>query len=219
MGEDILQRWIVELLRPLLQRWLDERGQLALVGADQFIYFKQFDAHERVSPDVYVLPGVHPETHIPSWKTWETNIVPSFALEVVSKDWRKDYDGVPEKYARLGTTELVIFDPYFSERSNGVRWQRRLRNAAGELPVVERTDATSIDSFVLGCALRVTGSGHKQRIRLAVAKDSTILFPTAEEAERQAKEVERQAKEVERQAKEAALIRIAELEAELAKLR
>jgi hypothetical protein len=53
VGEDILQRWIVELLRPLLQRWFDERGQLALVGADQFIYFKQFDAHERVSPDVY----------------------------------------------------------------------------------------------------------------------------------------------------------------------
>ncbi|HEY2409983.1 MAG TPA: Uma2 family endonuclease, partial [Polyangiaceae bacterium] len=56
MGEDILHRWIVELLRPLVARWLESRGIQALVGADQFIYFKQHDPHQRISPDVYVLP-------------------------------------------------------------------------------------------------------------------------------------------------------------------
>lgn len=38
MGESLLQRWILELLRPLLQDWLLSRGKRALVGADQFIY-------------------------------------------------------------------------------------------------------------------------------------------------------------------------------------
>jgi hypothetical protein len=52
--------------------------------------------------------------------------------------------------------------------------------------------------------------GTRQRVRLVESKDSLVLFPTAEEAERQAKEVERQAKE-------AALARVAELEARLAK--
>jgi hypothetical protein len=50
------------------------------------------------------------------------------------------------------------------------------------------------------------------------SKESLVLFPTAEEAERQAKEVEREAKEVEREAKEVALARVAELEALVAKL-
>jgi len=50
VGEDILQRWIIELLRPLLQRWLDDRHVVAFVGADQFVYWKQHDPHKRVGP-------------------------------------------------------------------------------------------------------------------------------------------------------------------------
>jgi hypothetical protein len=224
VGEDIVQRWIVEMLRPLVQRWFDARGELAFVGADQFIYFEQYDAHRRVSPDVYVLPGVAPDTAARSWKTWETGVVPSFALEVVSTNWEKDYFDVPQDHGALGTRELVVFDPSYDERRDGVRWQRYLRNEAGRLALVDRTDAVAIDSVVLGCSLRVVGMGSRQRLRLAEAKDSLVLFPTAEEAERQAKETERQAKEAERQAKEterqakeAALARIAELEARLRK--
>ncbi len=224
VGEDIVQRWIVELLRPLIERWFSERGEQAFVGADQFIYFRQFDPHQRVSPDIYVLPGVAPDRHVPSWKVWETGVVPSFALEVVSKDWEKDYCEAPLAHEVLGTRELVIFDPRFEERRDGVRWQRYLRTAEGRIELVDRTDGRSIESSVLGCWLRAVGIGHDVRLRLAAAKDTADLFPTGEEAERRAKEAERrakeaerQAKEAERQAKEAALLRIAELEARLAK--
>jgi hypothetical protein len=34
VGEDMLQRWIIELLRPLLQEWLTSRGVQAFVGAE-----------------------------------------------------------------------------------------------------------------------------------------------------------------------------------------
>lgn len=39
MGEGLLQRLIMELLRPMLARFLAESGKVACVGADQFIYY------------------------------------------------------------------------------------------------------------------------------------------------------------------------------------
>jgi hypothetical protein len=38
-GEDLLHRLIAELLRPLVQRWVRTQGQVARVGANQFIYW------------------------------------------------------------------------------------------------------------------------------------------------------------------------------------
>src|SRR6185437_6855223 len=99
LGEDTLQTFILELLRPLVERWLQLKGKPAFVGADQFIYYEQFNPRKVVAPDVYVLPGVRPGRRIRSWKTWETGIVPSFALEVVASiDAEKDYREAPERY-------------------------------------------------------------------------------------------------------------------------
>ncbi len=116
-GEDLLQRWIVELLRPLLQRWLDECGRKALVGADQLIYYQEGKPRKVVDPDVYVLPDVAPNTRIRTWKTWETGFPPSFALEVVPSPLDKDYYQVPKQYKQAGVDELIMFDPSWQERS------------------------------------------------------------------------------------------------------
>jgi hypothetical protein len=215
VGEELLQRLIVELLRPLIARWLAERGIVALVGADQFIYYRQHDPLRRYAPDVYVLPDVQPETAVSAWKTWATGIVPSFALEVVSTDWRKDYEEAPARCAEIGVAELVVFDPWFADRpgGEGARWQAWRAGA----PRASRSDEDRIRSKVLDCWLRSVGVGQGTRLRLATGSGGETLFPSAEEAERQAKEAERQAKEAERQAKEVALARIAELEAELRK--
>ncbi|HEY4160355.1 MAG TPA: Uma2 family endonuclease [Polyangiaceae bacterium] len=234
VGEDLLQRWIVELLRPLLARWFDAQGIVALVGADQFIYYQQHNPIERVAPDVYVLPGVAPNTRVRSWKTWETSIVPSFALEIVSLNWGKDYLTSPARYGAMGVPEVIVFDPAPTgpERT---RWQvfRRVR---GELRKVESSDADRVRSRALGCYLRAVGAEDTLRLRLATGPRGAVLFPTEDEAERAAKEAERAAKEAERaakeaeraakeaeraataherSAKEAALARVAELEAEL----
>src|SRR5262245_12844801 len=95
MGEGELQRLITELLRPLIARFLAERGVVAHAGADQFVYWRKGRPTSRVAPDVYVLPGVPQSQVITSWKTWETGIVPSFVLEIVSNDVQKDYDDNP----------------------------------------------------------------------------------------------------------------------------
>lgn len=205
VGEDILQRWIMELLRPLCERWLASRKVLALVGADQFIYYRQHAPTVRVSPDIYVLPGVRPGTRVPSWKTWETGIVPSFAFEIVSKDWEKDYAESPGRYADLGVSELVIFDPAPERHPDGVVWQVFRRVGDRPLRQIEVSQGDRVRSKVLGCFLRVVGSDDSMRVRLAPGPRGDALFPTAEEAERAAAEAARTEKEAALAEKEVAL--------------
>jgi hypothetical protein len=204
VGEDILQRWIVELLRPLLQWWLTNRGVEALVGADQFIYWRQHDPRARVAPDIYVLPGVEPQTRVRTWKVWQDRVVPSFALEVVSQDWEKDYGEAVERYAALGVPELLMFDPGWDEHPDGMRWQVLRRVGRRGLVRVEATRGDRVRSKALACWLRAVGSGQEVRVRIATGKHGDDIVPTAEEAERAAKE--------------AALARISELEARLQRL-
>ena len=203
VGEDILQRWIIELLRPLLQRWLEHRNVEAFVGADQFVYWKQYDPHQRLAPDLYVLPGVSPTTHVRSWKTWETGISPSFSLEVVSRDWQKDYSETPPLHNAAGVAELMVFDPSWEDHPCGVRWQVFRRVGRRGLARVEATDRDRVRSNALQVWLRAMGEGGSTRIRIATGPRGDDIVPTAEEAERAAKE--------------AALARVAELEAKLAR--
>ena len=219
VGEDMLQRWIMELLRPLLQWWLTSRGITAFVGADQFIYWRQHDPHARLAPDVYVLPGVDPRTRVRTWKLWLDRVVPSFALEVASQDWEKDYYEIPARYDELGVKELVVFDPGFDDHTDGVRWQVFRRVGRRGLVRVEATRADRVRSKVLACWLRAAGAGRDVRVRLGIGPQGDELVPTVEEFERAAKEQERAAKEQERAAKDAALARVRELEGELRHLR
>jgi hypothetical protein len=238
VGQDTLQMLILELLRPLVERWLSSRGKPTFVGADQFIYYKRFHPEKVVGPDIYVLPGVRPGRRIKSWKTWKTGIVPSFALEVItSDDAEKDYREAPIRYAELGVSELLVFDADFEKSDERVRWQRWRRLAKRGFVRVESTNADRIRSRVLGCHLRVVGEGEEARLRIGAGPSGHVLFPTEAEAERSAKEealtaknealagreAERAAKEeaiaaveAERAAKEEALREVARLEALLA---
>jgi Putative restriction endonuclease len=155
---------------------------LAHVGSNTFIYYKQFDSSKRIAPDIYVLPGIAPEQISRSWKLWEIQAPPSFALEVVSLDVDKDYAVAPAIHDEIGTKELVIFDP---ERRGPERqlWHSFQRHASGELRLVVRSNADRIASPLLGCHLRVVGKGDAQRLRLGTGARGDVLFPTpAEEA-------------------------------------
>jgi hypothetical protein len=204
VGQDTLQMFILELLRPLVERWYASLGKPTFVGADQFIYYERFHPKKVVGPDLYVLPGVPPGKRIKSWKVWKTGIVPSFALEVVASDEpEKDYVDVIDRYDELGIDELVLFDPDHARSDDRVRWQRYRRLKTRGFVQVESTNGDRIRSRVLGCFLRVVGTGDAARLRLGTGPTGDDLVPTEAEAERAAKE--------------AALQRVAELEALLAK--
>ena len=196
VGEHEIQRLIAELLRPLIDRFLVERRRPAHVGADQFIYWKEGNPTRRLAPDVYVLPGVDRTAVIPSWKTWQTGIVPSFALEIAGNDIEKDYEHGPAEYADLGVSELVVFDPHATPTSKTrLRWQVfRLVGKRG-LVRVDVSQGDRVKSKVLKAWLRAVDTESGARIRIAEGENGETLFPTEAEAERRAKEAAEAAKE------------------------
>ena len=184
LGEESLQRFVAELLRPLIAAYLHERGLLAFTGADQFVYYKRGDAFSRVAPDVFVLPGVRPGRRIKSWKVWETGIAPSLAIEIVSDDVDKDYLDGPPKYDSVGVQELIVFDPDYEQSPERVLFQVFRRLPRRGLTRVEATNADRVRSKVLGCHLRTVGVGEDLRLRLSTGPTGDELFPTPEEAAR-----------------------------------
>ncbi len=220
MGEDALQRFIAELIRPLIAAWLASQGRRLFVGADQFFYLVEGDPTQRIAPDVYVLPKVDPDCAPSCWKRWEIPEGPSFAVEIVSGDFHKDYDDAPVDYARLGTKELVIFDPRVTPRSRKrVRWQVYRRVGKRGFRLVEKSNEDRIYARELGCFLRVVGTRAAMRLRLATGERGDTIVPTPEE--RLSAELEGQRAELEGQRAELEGQR-AELEgqrAEIARLR
>lgn len=206
MGEGSLQRFISELFRALAERWLRGLGHPTFVGADQFIYWKQFDPKRSLAPDVFVLPGVEPGIKIDSWKIWERGITPSFALEIVSQDeYLKDYRDGPPSYDEIGVQELIIFDPeHQKDPAERLRFQVFRRLPKRGMVRVEATNEACVRSRVLGCHVRAVGADlNTLRLRLATGPKGDTLFPTAEEAELAAREGERAAQDVARAAQDA----------------
>jgi hypothetical protein len=185
------------------------------VGADQYFYWKQFDPHESVAPDVYVLPGAPLDAQVGAWLVWKTGHVPSFALEVVSDDVRKDYLRSPPRYDRLGVKELVVFDPEWESSRDRFRFQvfRRVKDRG--LVRVEATNADRVRSRVLGAFLCAVGEGGNVRLRIGSGHNGETLFPT--DAER-AKHAETALAQVEAARAQAEAAR-AQAEAELDRLR
>jgi Uma2 family endonuclease len=229
MGEDTIQRFITELLRPLLARYLAAQGIQAFVGADQFIYWEKGNPRATVAPDVYVMPGLPQNVAPRCWQVWQTGVPPSFALEVMrKKDGGKDLEESPRRYEALGVKEVVIFDPYVNVASGRMRFRVHRRDAQGKLVLVEVTNADRVRSEVLGCFLRAVGKRTRAtlRLRIGLGPEGDELFPTEAEAqrarareERKARLAERKTLEAERKAREAVEAENAKLRAEIEQLR
>lgn len=209
MGESTLHLLIRHLLLAQVRRWMTMEGKPDFVGSDQFFYWKQHHPNVCVAPDLYILPGVGPSPDIGCWKLWEAGRAPTLAVEIVSRDYEKDYVLSPRRYEDLGVRELVIFDPDHHDSTDRVRFQvfRRLKGRG--LTRVENTNGDRVRSRVLGCFLRVVGEGAEQRVRVATGPTGDDLLPTDDERIAQA--------DVERAALVQAEAEIARLRAELAK--
>ena len=181
VGETHLHLLIRLGLFTLVRRLLDERGERAFVGSDQFLYWVPGNPQRCVSPDLYVFPGVDPATPARSWKLWEHDGPPSLVLEVVSDDVDKDYVAGPMRYAEIGVEELVIYDPEPERGRDRVRWQV-YRRRDGELVLEEEGGGDRVRSEALGCWLRVIpDDAGRPLLRIGLGAAGDELFPTAEE--------------------------------------
>lgn len=219
MGESSEQGEIIRLLLSCLSEWAREQGwSRRYCGSNQFFAWIEREPLVRVSPDVYVIDDP-PAPPLPRmWQTWlPDHRPPRFAVEVVSEDWKKDYDENPLKYAQLGVRELVIFDPDALQlKSPGERVPMQLYRR-GEDGAFVRIDAGSgpVYSEELAAYLVVRKEGTVARLRLARDSAGSELVPAVEEA-RQAAE---RARWEEAAARAKAEARVRELEEGLRKLR
>jgi Uma2 family endonuclease len=202
MGEGLGHRKTAELLRILLDLFLAHQRKVACVGANQFIYWVQGDPKKTVAPDVYVLPGVPADTDIDCWKVWETGIVPSVVVEVVSRSVKKDYVDAIERYRELGVLEVIVFDGKATKSSpRRVRWQIFRRIKGQGLVRVEVSNEDRVQSRQLGCWLRMVGKGSSLCLRVGLGPKGDELLPTEAEAEAKARaQVEAKAREAEAEA-------------------
>jgi Uma2 family endonuclease len=234
MGEGVDQGEIIRIVLSSLGELATQQGwQNVFLAGDNFFAWVREHPLVRVSPDVYLLDDPPPLPRPKMWQTWlPGHRPPRWALEIVSEEWKKDYNDAPLKYGQLGTKELVIFDP-----EAAVGGARRAPRAP--LTVYRRDDDGAfirvyagpgpVRSDELGAYLVVARDGAAARLRIARDPAGEQLVPTAEEAKQaaeqakqaaeQAKQVAEQAKQAAEQAKQAAEDRVLLLEAELAKLR
>jgi Uma2 family endonuclease len=205
MPESALHLRLRTALFLILERRL--RGR-AYVGSDQFVYWDPTDPKACLAPDAFVrLAG--PNELLPSYKTW-LHGAPEVGVEIVSKTDSRDRERELrlERYRHCGIGEVVSFDPEAPAQPLRL-WDL----VEGDL--VERDPSTpdGLRCVALGAYWHLKHDDTLGlTLRVADGPDGTGLWPTAEEAEIAA----RVASEADRQA---SARRIAELEAELRRLK
>jgi len=193
-GEEPESRWHMELRAGLFQMLQAAFGENAVIGSGQFMYWEPANPRACVAPDVMVRLG-EPDAQFESWKVWERG-APQLAIELVSKgdpmglSWTEKL----ERYRHVGIVELVRFD-----RDDEQAPLRLWDNVDGDL--VERDPAapgfTRCD-VLDGYWIAARDAKRGPWLRLARDEQGSELFLTL--AER-------------------AAARVAELEAELARLK
>jgi Uma2 family endonuclease len=93
----------------ILRQYLQDR--IALVLADQFVYYKENFPQFRFAPDVAVVLGVAAGER-DNYKIWEEGHVPTVIFEMTSKSTQKE-DKKQKKaiYESIGVQEYWLFDP------------------------------------------------------------------------------------------------------------
>jgi len=200
----------------LLEAWIAWAGRNAYVARNLACRWLEHAPLTGVDPDLCLLepppPGVDRLGSLCTWKAG--HVVPRLCVEVVSENHPyKDYALVQDRYASLGTRELVVFDPLLvgpPSLGGPVPFQVWRRDDAGAFARVHFGDGPAY-SAELGAWL------HPRDLLLDVADDreGRARWLMNEERERSEKERERGEKERERAARIAAERRIAELEGKL----
>jgi len=200
-----------------IDEFLRDRDDVYVSG-NLLIYYQQGEPTKSFAPDCFVVFGI-PKIRRRSYKIWEeSGHVPAMIIEFTSNSTKADDSGSKKGlYAFLGVKEYYLFDPtgdYLPEPLMGYALHEgsyQLRQAAGD---------GSLVSPLLG--LRLKPEGELLRLYDVTTGVALPLYGEAVEiARRQAEraEAERARAEAERARAEAAEQRVAELLAELARLR
>jgi len=204
---DVHRDEMVDLIEALKDRFRTEAE--VYVSGNLLLYYNPKDLNQSVAPDVFVVFGV-PKHQRRYYRLWKEKKAPDVVVEVTSRGTRsQDMEFKRELYEELGVTEYVLYDPTgesLSPRLQGYRLRE------GEyMPVVAA--GGRLWSPVLQLEWRLEGD----HLRLYDPATGTYLLSPREQAEaRRAAEARAQA---EAEARAQAEAQVADLKAELARLR
>jgi Uma2 family endonuclease len=212
----------LELLKALLVAWLVRTGRDAYVYRDLALRVRPDRPQVGFDPDLMLVDPAPPERgNLESLLFWRPeHHPPALVVEVVSPNHpHKDYAETPEKCAVAGVAELVVFDPLLAGPRTGAGphlLQQWLRQLDGSF-VRGHAGAGPARSPLLGAWWQP----DRECRRLTISDDTEGVrgWLTGEQVARADLEGARADLDAERAEKEAALRRIAELEAELARTR
>lgn len=197
MGQTKRHWKLCSLLYAILEH---EAGAKHTVGADQFVYFDRADLGRCIAPDVFIRLGIHFDD-FDTWKIWEKGGPPDACFEILSvsdKPSKVPLEIKLASYAAMGTREVFMFDFDAAEGTRLRAWDGIGGDLVERVVEGERTPFLSLDCDVVIVANPIKEVPWGLRL-----ERGGVLLPTQAEA---ALEGER-----------AALDRVAELEAALAK--
>jgi Uma2 family endonuclease len=197
-----------EHLKLMLLAWaLRSERELAVARNLAIRWLEEFP-RTGIDPDVCVLEPPPPDFEdLGSVCTWrEGHQAPRLCFEIVSASHpHKDYHAIQDRYAAMGTRELVVFDPLLvgpASLGGPAALQLWRRDPVG---VFERVHFGNqpVFSEVLDAWVRADGR------RLAISDDraGARRWPTGEEAERRRADDERRRADLGRERADAALAR------------
>jgi Uma2 family endonuclease len=117
-GQPMAETWIhvraIMWLHQALEDFFRDRPDV-FVASDIFWYWEEGNPAACVSPDVMVVPGVHPRDPRDrrSFFSWEEGgAVPAAVFEMASEStWQNDLEDKFDRYEELGVREYFLFDP------------------------------------------------------------------------------------------------------------
>jgi Uma2 family endonuclease len=197
MPESTLQDQVLDLLKLVLLAWVQRTARSALVARNFACRWDPEDARVGVDPDLAIIEPTPPGAdNLASLRIWEPgHAPPRVGVEVVSmSSGEKDYLDAPARYARLGTSELWVFDPtQEGPDTTGGPFVLQVWRRAGTTMSRVYAGPGPARSEELGAWLVVTDEG--MRLRVADDPGGARLWLT--EAEEQTLRAEEQAREIE----------------------
>ena len=184
----------------------------ALVASDLALLFERDNPRAVLSPDLMVVLGAG-RHHRLSYKLWEEQTVPDFALEVLSeKTWRKDVEVKPGLYRDLGVREFWMVDLIDKLPDPIVGWRLSDAGVYEEITTLpsggRRSDVLAAELFLDNGGLRFrdlkTGEvlpTYLESQRLRESAEARVRHEIAgrEAAEKRASELERRLQRLEGQ--------------------
>jgi Putative restriction endonuclease len=234
--ESIPHDAVAQRLKLLLEVWAARLARPATVARNLAVRWLETSPSVGIDPDVCVLdpppPGVNELGSLCLWKPGHAP--PTICFEVVSRNHpHKDYSEIQDRYALVGTRELVVFDPFLAgPKSLGGPlllqvWRRDRfgvleRVHAGDSPAASETLGAWLIPTTTTLEIADDREGNRRWLNweeLAVAEQAATERERAEkERERAEKEHERAEKERERAEKERERAARLELERRIAEI-